>query len=188
MILYIPGFLIGWLTFPGIIIHELAHKLACDWRGVRVFDVTWFSLSGRGEVRHAQPHHPHDTIAISVAPFVFNTILAAICYTIAFLIYAFQNFLPPMTFIGGLILGWLGLSIGWHAFPSRGDAKNVWRVAKQHWRSSILATLAFPAVVIIYIANLLSFFWFDAIYSLAIGFIVLLILSGLGIVPSMGVI
>lgn len=61
----IPGFLIGWATFPGVIIHEFAHKKSCDWRGIAVRDVDYFSWSGRGYVTHRSPRRFSDTLAIS---------------------------------------------------------------------------------------------------------------------------
>ncbi len=36
--------LIALLTFPGIIIHELAHKKFCDWFGVKVIKAVYSDL------------------------------------------------------------------------------------------------------------------------------------------------
>jgi len=69
----------------------------------------------------------------------------------------------------GITVGWLALSVGWHAIPSSGDTGNVWRAVKAHWRSSMLAALLIPVVCLLYVANLLKFLWFDAIYSLSLG-------------------
>ena len=65
---------------------------------------------------------------------------------------------------------WLGVSIGMHAFPSTQDARNLWQAAKQAAKTrNLLALASFPLVVLIYAANLLSFFWIDYLYGLAIG-------------------
>lgn len=67
---------------------------------------------------------------------------------------------------------WLGVSIGMHAFPSTQDAQNLLDQAKQaasSWHP--LALLSFPLVVVIYVANILRFFWFDYFYGFALGFL-----------------
>jgi len=44
----IPGFIITWLTFPGVIIHEFAHKFFCSLTGTKVLEaigsVFWLDL------------------------------------------------------------------------------------------------------------------------------------------------
>lgn len=171
--MFIPGFLISWATFPGVIIHEFAHKKACEWRGVYVHNVEFFKLSGGGQVTHEIPDRFDDTFAISAAPFVVNTALAFILYLAALVaVYAPASLgalSAETTEPVALIAGWLAISIGWHAIPSRVDANNIWRDAKRNWRSSALAAVALPIAALFYLADLLAFFWFDAIYSLAIG-------------------
>ena len=69
-----------------------------------------------------------------------------------------------------VLLLWLGISIGMHAFPSTVDANNIWMLAKAEARKrNILAILSFPIVILIYIANALKFMWFDALFGLGIG-------------------
>ena len=64
----IPGFLIAWATFPGVMLHEWSHKQACHWRGIRVRNVEWFNLDGSGLVTHDQPREYMDSVLISTAP------------------------------------------------------------------------------------------------------------------------
>jgi hypothetical protein len=67
-------------------------------------------------------------------------------------------------------LMWLGLSIGMHAFPSNHDAASVWQHAKlAAKRFNVLAIISFPLVVLIFIGNMLRFFWIDLFYGLALG-------------------
>ena len=51
------GKVVSILTFPGVILHEYAHKLACEYYGVPVYDVKYFSfkLDKDGWVVHAPP-------------------------------------------------------------------------------------------------------------------------------------
>jgi hypothetical protein len=163
----IPGFLIGWVTFPGIIAHEYAHKRACEWRDVPVTDVQYFSLAGSGYVEHVSPRNRVDTIAISIAPLAINTLLAVALYVVAALLIV-RGQTGDMVTTAGVAVGWVGLSTAWHAFPSRIDTSNIWRAARQEWRDSPVAFLSLPFVPLLYLANLLSFFWFDAIYALAL--------------------
>jgi hypothetical protein len=66
---------------------------------------------------------------------------------------------------------WLGISIGMHAFPSTQDASNLWHSARQSVSSgNLLAVIGFPLVIVIYVANILSVFWFDYLYGIALGF------------------
>lgn len=39
-VILIPGFIVAMLTFPGIIVHEFAHKLFCSLTGTRVLEVS----------------------------------------------------------------------------------------------------------------------------------------------------
>lgn len=170
----IPGFLIGWATFPGVIIHEFAHKKSCDWRGIAVRDVDYFSWSGRGYVTHRSPRQFSDTLAISAAPFVVNTLIAFALYLMAILLLEGGGalsgaFLARFPAYAAVAIGWLAVSVGWHAIPSFTDSGNIWRGVKANWRSSNLALFSIPLVLLFYIGNILAFFWFDAIYSLGIG-------------------
>ena len=38
----IPGFIISLVTFPGVIVHELAHQIFCMLMKVPVYDVKYF--------------------------------------------------------------------------------------------------------------------------------------------------
>jgi hypothetical protein len=68
---------------------------------------------------------------------------------------------------------WLGVSIGMHAFPSTVDAQQIWQSARAEVaKRNLLALLAFPFVILVFIANLLRVIWFDALYGFFIGVIV----------------
>jgi len=186
--LFIPGFLIGWVTFPGVVVHEYAHKKACEWRNIPVREVDYFSLDGSGYVKHRSPRRFEDTLAISAAPFAVNTVLAFTLYVLAFSLFEGSSLLSAnsaaLTEYVALGVGWLAVSVGWHAIPSFGDAGHIWNGASKRWRSSNLALFSIPLVGFFYIGNLLAFFWFDAIYSMGIGFLAYTIfLSSGGAIP-----
>ncbi len=163
----IPGILISIATFPGVIVHEAAHLLFCKWRGVPVLDVCFFQVGDpSGYVVHTETENFTTSFLISVGPFIINSLL---CILICLPVYA------PLRIFGlthplSYVVLWLGVSIGMHAFPSMQDASNLWQSAKVAARQgNPLAIISFPLVIVIYLANLGSFFWLDYLYGLAIG-------------------
>jgi hypothetical protein len=163
----IPGFLISILTFPGVIVHEAAHLLFCKLRHVAVFEVCYFQVKNpNGYVMHEPPADFLSSFLISVGPFIVNSLLCILfCFPAFFPVRIFQRSDPISYFFL-----WLGLSIGMHAFPSFGDAKNLWhsatKAAKQY---NPLAIISLPLVGLIMLANVGSIFWLDLAYGVAIG-------------------
>jgi len=163
----IPGFVIAWLTFPGVIVHEAAHMLFCKLRGVAVFDVCFFRWEEPvGYVLHEETDSFTSVFLVSVGPFILNSLLCVVICFPAYLPMQVFNVHSPLL----LFLMWLGVSIGMHAFPSNQDASVLWSEAKKAARTlNPLAILSFPLVVVIYAGNLLSIVWADLIYGLALG-------------------
>ncbi|MBI4606516.1 MAG: DUF3267 domain-containing protein [Planctomycetes bacterium] len=164
----IPGFVVALLTFPGVIVHEAAHLLFCKLRRVAVLDACFFRLgSPAGYVVHEQVKEFGTSFLIATGPFFVNSILCVF--------FCFPAFVPVRVFDRGDLLSyfliWLGVSIGMHSFPSTQDARNLWNGALQAVKGgSLLAIAGFPLVVVIYVANILSIFWFDYLYGIALGF------------------
>ena len=160
---FIPGPLITAITFPGVIVHEAAHMLFCKIRKVMVLEVCFFRFGNpAGYVAHGEVGDFTSAFLISVGPLLVNSLLCVLICLPAY--YPMQVF--DVTPLHSLFLMWVGLSIGMHAFPSNQDASNLMEHAKiAAKKGNPLAMLSFPLVVFIYIANLLSFFWFDLIYD-----------------------
>ena len=156
----IPGFLISLVTFPGVIIHEWAHKKFCDWLNVPVHKVVYFRLGNpAGFVEHENPTTYKQTFWISVGPLVVNSLATIILSVIA------SQIIPDGWLY--VVLIWLAFSIGMHSFPSDHDMQQVSSASKLALKrgGSFLHYLSFPFVTLIWIANKLRFFWFDAIYA-----------------------
>jgi hypothetical protein len=162
---FVPGIAVTIITFPGVIVHELAHQLFCRWFKVPVFKVVYFQAKNpAGYVLHEVPQRKWQTIMISTGPFFINTIVAALI--------AMPAALPIFRFnsgnIGDYLLIYLSISIGMHAFPSRGDAQSIIDVMKDastpHW----LKIIGWPIIGLIYVGSLGSFFWLDLIYGTVI--------------------
>lgn len=163
--MFIPGFVISIVTFPGVIVHEFAHQLFCRLYKVPVFKVVYFQVGNpAGYVLHEPAPNKWHNIMISIGPFFVNTILGAlIALPAALPIFTFEN--------GGLldyVLIYLGVSIAMHAFPSTGDANAIWEVLKEKDTNLLVKIIGYPLVGLIYLGSLASFFWLDLLYGMAI--------------------
>ncbi len=158
----VPGFLISILTFPGVIVHELAHALFCRLTGTRVHRICYFRIGNpAGYVIHDIPTSVWKHILIGVGPLFVNTLLGSILGVVAALAHVNVD---KLTILSGIFL-WLAVSIAMHSFPSTGDARSIW---KSVWskRSPVTAKLiGTPLVAIIFLGALGSIFWLDAIYG-----------------------
>ena len=162
---FIPGIIISIVTFPGVIVHELAHQLFCRWFKVSVFEVCYFRFENPvGYVIHEPAPKSYQTILISVGPFIINTIIAFLVAFPAAMQYKFGD-------ANGFdyILLYLGVSIGAHAFPSTGDAQSLWdSTMKSEDTSLLVKIIVAPIVGFIYLGALGSFFWLDIAYGIAV--------------------
>ncbi len=159
----IPGIVISVLTFPGIIVHEFAHKIFCQLFGVKIHEVRYFRFgSPAGYVIHDAPKKFAQTFFITTGPFIVNTIVAIPLF-----------FVSKLTNLG--IFALLGIMIGMHAFPSSGDAKTLWRESNRHIKDNFLAIIGYPFAVIIWVASILRVIWFDLIYALLLFYLIYLL-------------
>ena len=156
------GWLIAILTFPGIIVHEWAHKFFCNRANVPVYKTCYFRLGNpAGYVIHGPANSYIKALLITTAPFVVNT-------SIAFLIFLMATNAPFSPGITTYLLYWLGISVAMHSFPSSGDADNLWSYSKKAWRRNPLALFGFPVVGLMKLGTVLSTIWFDLLYAIAL--------------------
>ncbi|HEY9733815.1 MAG TPA: hypothetical protein V6C89_18025 [Drouetiella sp.] len=166
---FIPGFLIAWLTFPGVICHEFAHRLFCDLAKVPVYKVVYFQLSNpSGYVIHGKVPDLKSAFLISVGPFFVNTILCSlISFSAAIPFFLLGDYKSTGAF--GMLQIWLAISIGMHAFPSKQDLDNfLQKVVTEKNKFSPLSIASRFMSVSFFLARLASFFWFDAIYAIIV--------------------
>jgi len=159
---FIPGFLIAIVTFPGVIVHEVAHQLFCRLCKVAVLDVCYFRFENPcGYVVHEIPESGYKSILIGVGPFFVNTIIG--------IMIALPAAIPVLNFSSGNILDyfliWLGVSIAMHSFPSTGDAKSIWKSVWSRETSIFTKILATPIVGLIYLCAAGSVVWLDVLYG-----------------------
>ncbi len=157
----IPGFLISLATFPGVVLHEFAHKIAADFFGVRVLEVKYFVFSFNlfggeaGYVIHEIPKRYIESLCISAAPLLINSLATIVV----------GYFASAMDQESGayLFLFWLGMSLGAHSFPSNRDMDNV----REHSRQENYVIGAFSHVLyyVMVILNFASMFWLDFVWA-----------------------
>jgi hypothetical protein len=163
--------IISLITFPGVIVHEWAHKFFCDRAGVPVAKVRYFRLGNpAGYVIHAPATRYHHALLIDIAPLLLNTLFALVLFCAAMLIE---------DRIAIYVLCWLGISIGMHAFPSGEDANNLWHDTRKALPRNPLAYLSLPLVGLIKLAQLLRFIWFGLLYAVALLILVAYLTQGL---------
>ncbi|MGF7145803.1 hypothetical protein HNQ56_004247 [Anaerotaenia torta] len=163
----IPGFLISIVTFPGVIIHELAHQLFCYLCGLEVYEVKYFQFKNpSGYVIHQASDQPGKVFLTSMGPFFVNTVIGLFIILPASIeVVAFKEY----NNILNLVLAWLGFSILMHSFPSTGDAKvMVDHILRNKEIGLLTKILAAPFIGLVYVGAIGSVFWLDAIYAAAV--------------------
>jgi hypothetical protein len=159
----IPGFIISWLTFPGVIVHELAHKLFCHWTGTQVLEVCYFRFGNpAGYVIHEKPTTVWKHILIGIGPLFVNTVLGLM---IGLGVFALKRAQMPAVEFGLL---WLAISVAMHSFPSTGDAKSIWNAIWEKEAPVLAKLVGTPVVMLIFLGAIGSFVWLDLIYGVGI--------------------
>ncbi len=160
----IPGVLISLVTFPGVVIHELAHQLFCMLCGLKVYEVKYFQMGNpNGYVVHESTDRPFKVFLTCMGPFFINSVLGMLILLPASIeLMIFREYTNPLN----LLLGWLGFSILMHAFPSTGDAKALVGSVLKNKEVNILAKMiTAPFIGLIYLGALGSMFWLDLAYG-----------------------
>jgi hypothetical protein len=158
--MFASGRLIALFTFPGVIIHEYSHKKFCDITKTPVYAVKYFQFSKKaGYVRHGQVRDLKSAFLITVGPLIINTIVC--------LILPFIGFLIGINNLFSLLVVWIGVSAGMHAFPSNQDTSNFmseFKDDKDKHSFIYYSSVAFTGLI--WLANILRIFWFDLLYAL----------------------
>ena len=157
--------LLTLVSFPGVIVHEIAHLLFCRLFRVPVLKVCYFRLGNpAGYVLHEKPQSAAQHVCICTGPFLVNTVLGALI--------ALPGVIPVITFESAstldYVLVWLGVSIAMHAFPSTGDAKVIWASIWSDESSFMAKLVGVPIVALIYAGALGSVVWLDVLYGVGV--------------------
>jgi hypothetical protein len=168
------------MTFPGIVVHEFAHKLFCQWTKTRVIEVCYFRIGlPPGYVIHESPRNVWKHILIDIAPFFVNTFIG---FTMGLLLtpivagnYAETNSVASFFM---MLYSWLAWSITMYAFPSFEDAEGIQNAIWQKTSPISARILGSIIVILICIGALGSVFWLNVFYAVFIVSILPLLLAG----------
>ncbi len=156
---FIPGFLISLLTFPGVIVHELAHQLACRYMKVPVYEVCYFQIKNpTGYVVHGKTENFTQTVVISILPFFMNTIVGLFFFVPGYFSTADSGL--------DLLLMWFGISVLMHAFPSREDLHQIFQGMKEKKLNFFAKLIMFPVACVMWIGTVGSVIWLDLGYAI----------------------
>jgi hypothetical protein len=160
------GQIVTILTFPGVIVHELAHMAACFATGTRVLKARLFRLGNpAGYVIHERPSHAWKTILIGTGPFLVNTMAGFLIALSASLV---RDGVTATAAAVKVVLIWLAISVAMHSFPSVGDAKGIWGTVRDRTCPILVKMVAVPIAGFIYLGALGSMFWLDLVYAVAV--------------------
>jgi len=172
---FIPGIVISVVTFPGVVVHELAHQLCCRICRIPVYQVKYFQLKNPcGYVIHESTSNPWKNLLTGLGPFFVNTILGLIItFPAYFCLWGMGKYLygygstADAVKVVCVLLYWLGLSILMHAFPSTGDAKAlIQSIMKNSDVNVLVKIITAPFIGLIYIGAVGSVVWLDLFYGI----------------------
>lgn len=163
---FIPGLIISAITFPGVVIHELAHQLFCRRFKIPVYQVCYFRFGNpAGYVVHGQSENWKHKVLVDAGPFFLNSLLGAtLAFPAALRIFEFEG---TASTLDGILI-WLGISIAMHAIPSTTDAKAMWQAVSGNNASALAKFSIAPIVGIIFLLAIGSVFWLDLLYGVAV--------------------
>lgn len=174
MIFYIPGEFIALITFPGIVLHEIAHRFFCDVFDIDVYHIRYFIAFDQkaGHVVHAPTDNLWHRFFIGVGPLFINSLMCMLLTFPAGCIYYLDvEFVENNSaLLAALyaILSWSGYSIGFHAIPSNQDIRGLGSLTKPNF--SALFIHSFVEFVKLFNFNYIGF-WLRVCYAYAISLI-----------------
>lgn len=137
------------VTFPGSILHEVSHRFVCDLLDVPVLEVKYFKFFSEtsGHVVCKKSENFLQSFLIGIAPLIINSICCILLtFPNATILYWETDFAEP-TFsfyqTSSCILYWAGLSMGFHAIPSRGDLENTYDFIDSRWKLILVILIKF---------------------------------------------
>lgn len=174
----IPGEVIAVLTFPGVVMHEISHRLMCDFFKIPVYEISYFNKGSRraGYVIHERTSSLTKSLLIGIAPLFINSILCMILtFPFNLPVWITGQSIPTLF---NIVLWWTGISMGANAFPSDQDVANVFALAQEGSRS-VGSLKAISAICfIVRFLNHLSQAWLDFIYAFLISLILPYLIFG----------
>jgi hypothetical protein len=165
MLSFVLRITLALLSIPGVMAHELGHQVMCWLTGTRVLKVRYFRIGvPPGYVLHEMPASVWRHLLIAAGPCLVNSVGAFGLGLLALQGHAWVR--DPAT--TKVLLTWLALAVGLHAFPSLEDANAVmsglWE-ARQGWITRLLAT---PFAALLYVLAFARWAWLDLAFAVAL--------------------
>ena len=153
--------------FPGIILHELSHAIACVVLGVKIKKIQWIGKDG-GFVVH-EHNKSYKTIIVSVMPFFLNIVYSIACALL---------FTMDIGLALKIVLLWVGASALFFCLPSKDDSKNVFDSVKDSYsKKQSLLRWVYKIILIPITLVILILCWFFMILDESLFFRLILIIS-----------
>ena len=143
------------LTFPGIILRQIAHRYACDILGIPVYEICYFKPLEKisGYVVHEKVTNGYQSFVIIMVPFFINSIICTLMLFPCFLPFAlnipFVDEFESRSIINTLIyllLIWIGFSAGYNALPNNIDIQDAQKSSKNPIYYSFLSFVEFIVI------------------------------------------
>ena len=176
--MFIPGFLINLATFPGVIVHEIAHQIFCDIAKVPVKEVVYYKIFSNAYVEHDEAPDLKSSFLITVGPFLVATFLCAVLTFPVTGMLSLKDYGATVSSWVPLTCFWLGISIGMHAFPSKEELDRFRKQIDTKGAFAPLYLLSSAVRIFFLLARFGRFFWFDAIYAGLVALIAPMIVCG----------
>lgn len=141
----IPAEIVALITLPGVILHEIAHRLFCDINDVDVYEIKYFNFLSRkaGHVVHAGTPNFGHALLISIAPLIVNTLVCMLLtFPYGIKVLLGTDFVQTPSIINHylqLFILWIGYSVGFNAIPSNQDMANLLEVVPEGPASALLS-------------------------------------------------
>lgn len=156
-------YLLSLLTASGVVLHEFAHKTACELLDVDVIEVSYLQRpdsSGHiGYVRHVVPRSYTKRVLIAVAPLALNVSVAASLVVAASAYLEFGGYMAAAYY--------LGFSALYHAFPSEGDAGTLAPHSRRGYlHPAFLLFLPFTLFLLVF-TRYVDSWWFSGVFAVS---------------------
>jgi hypothetical protein len=154
---------------PGIVVHELAHGLACLLTGTRIHEMRLFRFGDPpGYVIHDRAASATAGVLIAFAPTVVNALVgAAAAYGPTLSVLSDRSAILRWGW-SDWALAWIGLSVAMRAFPSRADAKAMLEAAgaaRFGWAKRIAVA---PLWALAHLLSYGSRLWLHALFAILV--------------------
>jgi len=167
----IPGEVIALATFPGTILHEIAHRFFCDVTNVPVYAIRYFIplSTTSGCVIHERTDSLVKAFLIGCGPLIINSLVCMVLTMPYGTSYIFgTSFIVPQGPVMNCtywFVTWFGFCAGISAIPSNQDVTQLIELSN----SALSRLFTYPIIGIVYIMNLDYIgFWLRAGYAMCL--------------------